>query len=102
MPDEKGKLTADETKKAFSWLKLKLRVRTCPMCGEEDFGLSESIYAMPLSGSGAINLSECAPAIAMLCSNCGYMRFFNALMAGVVKQQPPPEGEKDAGARITS
>jgi hypothetical protein len=54
MPNEQGTLSNEELKKATGWLRSKLKVKTCPKCGDKEFALSESLAAIPMHVSGGM------------------------------------------------
>jgi hypothetical protein len=90
MPDEFGRLSDEEQRKALAWIKGRLKVTTCPMCGDEDITLSDSVNAVPMMGKGTILPNVFTPTLLIICDNCGHMRTFSAVRAGVVAKGPPP------------
>lgn len=72
--------------------------RTCPVCREnpDHWRISETPVLLPLL-TGRIDVSTqdsaraVAPAVALTCSNCGYILLFSASEMGVVPIEPHAE-----------
>jgi ribosomal protein S27AE len=78
----------------FEWLREKWPTATqaCPICGVIQWTitdvqqLTEFTPGMVRIGGGPV-----IPIIGVMCGNCGYMRWFNALLSGAVKPQHPSQ-----------
>ncbi len=96
MPPDKQKLTDEERRKADEWLKIHCKASlSCPVCGQTDFQLQQTLGIVPLFGGGATMLGSGYPALVMVCTNCAHMMLFNAIMAGVI----PAEEEDTSDAK---
>ena len=87
MPDNEGRLSTDEQRNAIAWLKGKLKVKTCPLCGDENMTLDDSVSALPVFGKAGAVASITTPVIKVTCPTCGYIRLFSATMVGIVPRQ---------------
>ena len=78
------KETAEKTKQFINlkWLTPKM----CPICGNPNLGLIEEIVEIrPFNGGNIVVGGELFPYNVIVCSNCGYTIFFNAIKTGAVK-----------------
>jgi predicted nucleic-acid-binding Zn-ribbon protein len=57
--------------------------RKCPICGHEEWNISDKIFTL----RGLNKFSEAYPVIAVICDNCGYSHFFNPLVLGIFDQE---------------
>jgi hypothetical protein len=89
MPDKQGRLSQAEVKSALAWMKKKLKVKTCPLCGDSDLTLSNRIAAVPMWGTEALITSITTPMLQTTCPTCGHIRYFSAMMAEIVPKQKP-------------
>jgi predicted RNA-binding Zn-ribbon protein involved in translation (DUF1610 family) len=48
----------------------------CPICGHNNWGADDDtgILLQAWDGSGNLNIGQGAPALAMVCANCGFIR----------------------------
>ena len=93
MPDHDGLLTPEDRKKVDAWFaKYRETARfNCPVCGAADWMLAERLVQPITLGMGMmLELGGVAgyPQI-MLISACGYTRFANAVMVGVLESNVP-------------
>ena len=62
----------------------------CPVCGRDDkWGTGDRLWhvkeaAIPIAVDGPR-----MPLAAVICNNCGYTFFMNALLCGLVTEEPP-------------
>lgn len=54
---------------------------TCPICGTSEWSVSEIPYALPQMGGERV-----MPLYPASCTNCGYVIFFNAILAGLLNE----------------
>lgn len=94
MPDNQGRLTADEEKHALDWLNSKWKGKgECPICTEDDWALAYSIANMPIYYPDGIHIG--GPTYAFVhvsCKRCGYTLFFNAVAMGLLPSGEVPSG----------
>lgn len=94
MPDEKGNLSQDEVKKIATHLNglTEGRPQICPVCGDTNWSIGGRLVQPPAIGSQfQYHFGFPAyPLIALISPKCGYTRFINAVVAGIV----PPADEK--------
>lgn len=55
--------------------------RKCPICSNENWDISNRIFTL----RGVFKLSEAYPVVAVTCTNCGFSRFFNLIVLGILK-----------------
>ena len=93
MTDAEGKLTAAEKKQIQDWLAgvgWATRLGGCPVCGDNKWTIADHIVQPITRGAGnALNLGGPGYPHVMLISNkCGYTIFLNAVMIGLLQDQP--------------
>ena len=95
MPDERGKLSPAEERTVVQWLKDSgwTDANICPISLHAEWSISEHIVFPITYAGGAIRLGgEVVPFVMVRCEDCGYTRFFNAVMMGLL---PPSKDGKD-------
>lgn len=71
----------------------------CPICGENSWGSGPAVGEIrSFSGGYALAGGPKYPVVVFTCHICGYMRLFNAMVAGVIElptqeDDPPSAGE---------
>jgi len=92
-------MTIEEIQKATAWVNDK-SVREgdpCQVCGSTHSLVEPSLGPMP----GGINPYDGVtgwlhPAVVVTCQNCGFMRYFNAVIVGLMKGYVPSSGDENA------
>ena len=77
----------DKTKqaKAVKWLNAKWVNKTCSCCGNNIWTvLDDLVMPMNFTGGGLVLGGATYPQVMANCANCGYTKFFNAVMMGIV------------------
>lgn len=64
----------------------------CPFCGKDDFSVSSVVVLPPRIGGLFSGVAY--PVFQIICSNCGYTQFFNAVIAGLLPDPNKPEPEQ--------
>ncbi|MEM9299988.1 MAG: hypothetical protein AAGA64_16625 [Bacteroidota bacterium] len=84
---EKSTLNPEQLERAIQWLNQKtVSPLTCESCHHDKWMIGPDIVApMPLIGN-SYNLEEgLIPQFTITCTNCGNTKYYNAIIAGVVK-----------------
>ena len=102
MPDAKGKLTTDELARTADWIKLHWdKGGLCPVSGHNAWTVGDTmISTTAYTGTGISLGGSVYPMILVICNGCGYTRFLNALVAGIVPRETtttPPEEAVEPG-----
>lgn len=77
-------LTPDQIERFQSWMEEKGVDKPCPACGRMEW-VTEEVITVPVRARGG--LVESAPQIPLVestCDNCGFVRFFSAVKAGLL------------------
>src|SRR5258708_1838700 len=92
MPDNEGKLTAEDVNKIQAWLAQYPTAADarCPLCASPEWIVAEYLVQPVTLGPGnALRLGGIGYPQVMLNSNpCGYTRFINAVIIGIVPAGP--------------
>ena len=86
MPDTSGRLSPDEKEKAERWLSTYwTRDNRCPISGHNNWAFGEHIV-QPVASVRAGEILGVAsyPQIMLICQDCGYTIYFNAVVMGIV------------------
>jgi predicted nucleic-acid-binding Zn-ribbon protein len=87
MPDDAGNLTATEFVLFERWLDSHWRKpHPCPVCGTDGWGTGGQIVVPITMGSNSSLRvgGQIVPQVFVLCHNCGYTMFFNAVLIGLL------------------
>ena len=77
---------ADE--KLLAHLKNKWGNAKCPMCAASQWQVFSKVYAPPqFSKAGVVLGGEAIPVVPVVCTNCGFTAWVNAIIAGVLEQE---------------
>lgn len=74
-----------------TWLLKRLdeiwRQKTCPACKHNEWSVSDTVYEVREfhGGMTVIGPGSVVPVIVVTCEYCGYTRFFNAIILGIVE-----------------
>lgn len=71
----------------MKWIQEKwTQSRDCPVCGSQDWGVNQIFQLEEDEGEGVISGAGIGifPVVPVVCKECGYTFFVNAIRAGVV------------------
>lgn len=76
------------------WLIEKWKDPTCPVCGTVGWGASD-VLEIPAYGYGRTPELRVTPVSSIMCLECGYTMFFNAILAGLMESnaKSAPDGD---------
>lgn len=91
MPDDQGKLSDAEKQLVKERLDKFTLEPICPVCNTSDWLIADHVVLpIPISGSKQLLLGGVSyPQIMVISTPCGYTRFFNAVVLGVVVAAEP-------------
>lgn len=76
----------EKQKQAIEWLKEKCPELKCDCCGKKDWELAGDLIAPITVKRNQLTVGSTSyPFFMILCKNCSNAKFFNAVMAGIVK-----------------
>jgi hypothetical protein len=85
-----------QRQKATAWLDTHLAPR-CPSCLQPGpFQAVDKLVSPPLMTGGTVDLGSTLPCVALVCVNCSGVRFFSAIMMGVMERKTEIEGGPEA------
>jgi len=74
--------------KIIEHLKGKWKDAKCPMCNEAIWEVVSTIYSPPQFAKGGVVLGgEVIPTVPVVCTNCGFTAWVNAMVAGILDQK---------------
>ncbi len=92
MPDEDGRFTQEDNARITDWFKEKWkRGYSCPICAVQNWGVEEYLANAPIvhiprhSFAPPELTGRTYPFVLVICNNCGYTMFLNAVSIGVSK-----------------
>tara|TARA_B100000315_G_C14301142_1_gene461914 strand:- start:316 stop:606 length:291 start_codon:yes stop_codon:yes gene_type:complete len=85
MPDSQGKLTDFETSQVRKWIQEKSHgVLICPVSEDSDWQVGTHLVNVSRFTPGSVMIGGITyPFVMLICQNCGYTHFFNAVKIGV-------------------
>lgn len=91
MPDEDGKLNAEDQTAVSAWAEQHWKNRTCPISGHATWEVPQFLVQSPrfIPGGGLTIGGGLLPMLALVCSGCGYTMLINAIKVGILKPQAP-------------
>ena len=91
------RLNYEQMEKVLQYLDKKWgESKTCPVCNHGDWTVFERVYDIrEYHKEGMVLGGGVIPFVIASCDNCGNTRFFNAIIAGVVKPQEEGRFEND-------
>jgi ribosomal protein L32 len=99
MPDQHGKLTDEEAKKATAWLNAHTKLHGCPSCGSNRWTLAPHLVnLMTYAGRAIVIGGPTYPAILLVCNECGHFRLHSAIVAGVLPRPELPKKQQEENA----
>lgn len=83
--EEKKKVNLE---KVIDHLNSKWATRTCPMCGSNNWNVSDNVYELREFHGGDIMLGSGSiyPVVPVSCNNCGNSIMVNALLSGAIEK----------------
>jgi predicted nucleic-acid-binding Zn-ribbon protein len=85
MPDNQGRLSQEEKRKAQAWLQQNWKNWVCPYSGHRNWELGDIVVqGTPFIGGGLSVGGPVYPLLVITCSGCGNTVFINAIKAGIV------------------
>ena len=92
MPDSEGKLTGEERQIIVEWFKNKTGKDACPSCLSTAWALMDYLIDLRVYlGVNSVFGGPTFPAVSLVCQECGYFRFYSAILIGVVVQEDREE-----------
>jgi predicted nucleic-acid-binding Zn-ribbon protein len=80
---------------ALAWIKERTKLKGCVACGKNNFELGAHVVApIRLSGTQVQFGGATYPSVPLICRNCGYTYFFNAVVMGIYE---PAKDADDVG-----
>ena len=72
--------------------------RICPICGNNSWQINDTVFELPefQGGDIVIGSGKLFPVVPIMCPNCGYTFFLNAIISGAIKPQDKQEGKENA------
>jgi ribosomal protein S27AE len=84
-----------DQQKLLSFLQRKWRNNVCPMCGANQWGVSDKAMELREYQQGNLVIGGALqPVIPVNCGNCGYTILINGLITGVIERPKEEEGKK--------
>jgi len=86
MPDAEGKLTAEDHKYVQDWMaKQGAGNHPCPICGKTQWTIGQHlVHPSTIGGGGVTQFAGVRYPNVILLSPCGYTRYMNAVLIGLV------------------
>ncbi len=85
-------MTKIDGNKVIGFLAEKWRGRSCPVCGVGPWNVHNSTFELREFNEGNMVLGgPVIPVIPVICANCGNTVLINAIMAGVMAPEVPPD-----------
>jgi len=84
------KLTKEQCEKLIKLVATNKPTQTCPICGSELFGISDTVYMlMECTGKNLVigQGQSFAPIFSASCEKCGYTFLINALKSGIITEK---------------
>ena len=89
MPDASGKLNEGDQIRVRDWLLKKAPSGfVCSVCKANDWVIGDHVVAAPTHGEGLILGGPTYPNVFVVCRNCGHTLYINAVVSGVLSNQP--------------
>jgi ribosomal protein S27AE len=101
MPDKDGKLSPEEKQRAIDWVNVRWvgQNQACPICGDGHWIIGDHlVQPLTVGPENSIQLGGAGyPQVMLISVKCGYTRFLNAVLIGLVGGTPPPDEKKPEG-----
>lgn len=86
MSENKKYFNEERQKKALDWINSKWPIKTCEICSQTKWELSDFLVAAPRFEGSIMLGGKIAPHIMVMCRNCGNTKFFNAVIMGLIEE----------------
>ena len=75
--------------KVISHLRTKWGARPCPMCGAQNWNVSDTVFELRQFHGGNLVLGQgpIIPIIPVTCVNCGNTIFINGIITGIIENE---------------
>jgi predicted nucleic-acid-binding Zn-ribbon protein len=77
-------LDPQQRETALAWLRDRVPINPCLICGAPEFTLGEIVHLAAATGGAAV------PCLTVTCKECGNVRLFSAGLMGLVPQTETP------------
>jgi hypothetical protein len=84
MPDNEGKLTNADQDAIRKWLTEREASRACPICGNNQWQISDRLALAPAFLPGGFVVGVGYPAVVIFCTRCTFFRFHSAIAMGLL------------------
>jgi hypothetical protein len=96
MPDQNGKLTAEDKMKAIEWLNSKAKFHNCPSCGANNWTVGDDLLnLLPYTGGSMLIGGPTYPVAFLVCNTCAYVRQYMAIPMGILSPSPEKADESE-------
>ncbi|MCI0700263.1 MAG: hypothetical protein L0241_04185 [Planctomycetia bacterium] len=87
-----------QRKKAEEWFNAHI-APTCPSCQKSaPLQIVDRLVMPPLMRGNSVDFGSTLPSVALVCTNCAHVRFFSALLMGILSAaNPEPNSEPKLG-----
>jgi len=87
----------DQQQRFNEWLRTKWHHGACPVCQTNSYTAGSAIFQMFEFAGGGLRLGggPIYPVIPVVCANCGYTVFINAIVAGALAAPPLPTAPEE-------
>jgi aconitase B len=96
MDEDEEKEPKVDPQQVFAWLDKNWQgERVCPICKKTDWAIGDTIQEIrQFRGGNLILGGPLYPVFLVTCTVCGYTILFNAIVAGLVEQEPEKKSEE--------
>ncbi|TVQ35314.1 MAG: hypothetical protein EA356_08050 [Geminicoccaceae bacterium] len=85
MPDQTGRLSAEDRKLILNWLQSKGKNHDCPVCSSNKWMIGDHLIAGRIHALDPHAIArENYPQVVLVCTNCAHTRYFMAVPMGLV------------------
>lgn len=84
-------LSQAETEQILAWLKERwVTSKECQICRHNRWSVPDDLVAPPVMTGNVMELGgKTYPAFMVVCANCGFTHYFNAVIANIRPNNPP-------------
>lgn len=95
MTDREGRLTTEEKASLLEQLNSKTRNVNCEVCGENNWMVADHLVTNVRFGAGSVRMGGAVyPQVALVCSNCSFVRYHMAIPLGITGEAEEVEPEE--------
>lgn len=88
--EDKQKENKEQTDKALAWIASKWsEPRTCSVCRQTNWTIGGVLEMRPYMGGTLDLTANLFPVVPVVCTNCGYTFFFNAVISKLLPNATP-------------